>query len=264
MSRSIFVGDSHSIGYKNSYPPRLWRENNYAEIYSDINQKPVAIYAMQGCSNQKYVTFIKTLLDYYDDVDEVFIQFTYWTRFLLATNTSEKPFVTNFKTNHFAQGPDSQGLVDRWTDKQDIETDELHTEYNMHVKSEHYEIFKGRHHGGPEENENFHYTNLWHKQLTHLEYRQVCGDLFIIDRLCEQRNIPWYLFSMNERVFIPDNFNYFGPLTNCKSDNKVHVEKWFNEDVDKYKIDEEHYDYNFHYKIANEYIPYLKGQNETG
>ena len=54
MSRSIFVGDSHSIGYKNSYPPRLWRENNYAEIYSDINQKPVAIYAMQGCSNQKY------------------------------------------------------------------------------------------------------------------------------------------------------------------------------------------------------------------
>ena len=261
--RSIFVGDSHCCGYKNSFPPRLWQDNNYAEIYSELNQKPVAVYAMQGACNQKYVTFIKTLLDHYDDVDEVFIQFTYWTRFLLATNTSDKPFVTEFETNHFAQGPDTHGLVDRWTDRQDIETDELHTEYNMHVKSEHYEMFKGRTMGGPEENENFHYTNLWHNQLTHLEYRQVCGDLFIIDRLCQQRNISWYLFRMNERVHMPDNFNYFGPLTNYKGgNNKMHVEQWCNEDVEQYKIDEEHYNYDFHYKIANEYIPYLRGQNE--
>ena len=261
--RSIFVGDSHCCGYKNSFPPRLWQDNNYAEIYSELNQKPVAVYAMQGACNQKYVTFIKTLLDHYDDdVDEIFIQFTYWTRYLLATNTSDKPFVTEFETNHFVKGPDTYGLVDRWTDRQDIETDELHTEYNMHVKSEHYEMFKGRKMGGPEENERFHYTNLWHNQLTHLEYRQVCSDLFIIDRLCEQRNISWYLFRMNERVHMPDNFNYFGPLTNYKGGNKMHVEKWFNEDVDKYKIDEEHYNYDFHYKIAKEYIPYLRGQNE--
>ena len=71
--RSIFVGDSHTCGYDNK---QFWQSNNYAEIYSELNQKPVAIYAMPGCSNQKYVTFIKTLLDYYDDVDEVFIQFT--------------------------------------------------------------------------------------------------------------------------------------------------------------------------------------------
>lgn len=260
--KSIFVGDSHSCGYKNGFPPRIWQDNNYAEIYSEINQKPVAVYAMQGVCNQKYVTFIKTLLDHYDDVDEIFIQFTYWTRFLLATNTSDKPFVTEFETNHFVKDLQTHGLVDRWTDRQDIETDELHTEYNMHVKSEHYEMFKGRYMGGPEENENFHYTNLWHKQLTHLEYRQVCGDLFIIDRLCQQRNIAWYLFRMNERVHMPDNFNYFGPLTNYKSDNKMHVEQWLNDDVEKYKIDEEHYNYDFHHKLAKDYIPYLKEQNE--
>ena len=32
----------------------------------------------------------------------------------------------------------------------------------------------------------------------------------------------------------------------------------------KYRIDEEHYNYDFHYEIANGYIPYLKEKNETG
>jgi hypothetical protein len=257
--RSIFVGDSHTCGYDNK---QFWQSNNYAEIYSELNQKPVAIYAMPGCSNQKYVTFIKTLLDYYDDVDEVFIQFTYWTRYLLATNVSEDWFINGLQTNHFAIGPNRYSLTDRWTDDTIIETDALYTEYNMHVKTEHYEPFKGRTMGGPEENENFYYTNLWHNQLTHLKYRQVCSDLFIIDRLCQQRNIPWYLFSMNDRVFIPENFDYFGPLTNYKSDNKMHVEQWFSNTIQEYKIDEEHYNYDFHYKIAKNYIPYLKEQDE--
>ena len=263
MTRSIFVGDSHTCGFDNT---TLWNDNNYADIYSKINNKPVAIYAMPGCSNQKYVTFIKTLLDYYDNIDEIFIQFTYWTRYILATNTSQELFISNFKTNHFSIGPDHCNLIDRWTDNTDIETDALYTEYNMQVKKEQYQPPLERMMGGPEENYNFYYTNLWHNQLTHLKYRQVCGDLFIIDRLCEQRNIPWYLFSMNDRVFMPENFDYFGPLTNCKSDNKLNVEEWLSEtiDVEKYRIDEEHYNYDFHYEIANGYIPYLKEKNETG
>ena len=44
-------------------------------------------------------------------------------------------------------------------------------------------------------------------------------------------------------------------LTNCKSDNKVHVEKWFNEDIDKYKIDEEHYNYTPIIKLQTNTYP---------
>ena len=41
---SIFVGDIAPLAIK-TVIPRLWRENNYAEIYSDINQ--TSPYAMK-------------------------------------------------------------------------------------------------------------------------------------------------------------------------------------------------------------------------
>ena len=45
MGRTLFVGCSHTMGYREDAPkdqPNVWRDNNYAEIYSQINDKKVA------------------------------------------------------------------------------------------------------------------------------------------------------------------------------------------------------------------------------
>ena len=71
MSRTIFLGDSHTCGYKvdSNRVPTYWSKNNYAEIYSQLNNKAVAIYGFPGGCNRKYPTWIRAMLDYYDDID---------------------------------------------------------------------------------------------------------------------------------------------------------------------------------------------------
>ena len=44
MGRTLFVGCSHTMGYREDAPkdqPNVWRDNNYAEIYSQINDKKI-------------------------------------------------------------------------------------------------------------------------------------------------------------------------------------------------------------------------------
>ena len=74
---------------------------------------------------------------------------------------------------------------------------------------------------------------------------------------------------MNDRIFVPDNPNYFGELTNCKSYNIMAVQDWFKEtkgidiETKEYMYDEEHYNYDIHLNIAKEYIPYLQDANKS-
>ena len=89
MGRTLFVGCSHTMGYREDAPkdqPNVWRDNNYAEIYSQINDKKVVITASAGVGNRAYPRFLSYAFEKYNDIDEVFIQSTYWGRFPIAIN----------------------------------------------------------------------------------------------------------------------------------------------------------------------------------
>ena len=56
MSRSLFIGDSHTVGYKTiegQVGPgsfTFWNDNNYAVKYSEIHNKDIIIYAQPGAT----------------------------------------------------------------------------------------------------------------------------------------------------------------------------------------------------------------------
>ena len=76
MGRTLFVGCSHTMGYRDDLSdnePNVWRDNNYAEIYANINNKPVVVMASAGAGNRAFHRFIAYAFKQYDDIDEVFI-----------------------------------------------------------------------------------------------------------------------------------------------------------------------------------------------
>jgi hypothetical protein len=89
LGRTLFIGDSHAHGYSEiGTTISAWQEANYAEIYSNVNNKEVVVYSQPGGCNRKYPAWVKSMLDRYDDIDEVFVQSTYWNRFLLPVHVT--------------------------------------------------------------------------------------------------------------------------------------------------------------------------------
>ena len=39
--------------------------------------------------------------------------------------------------------------------------------------------------------------------LLHLQYKDYCIDLLAIDTMCKERDIKWYPWTINNRVFVP-------------------------------------------------------------
>src|SRR5210317_2586587 len=116
MSRTLFIGDSHSAGYvlNNNDVAEFWTGNNYAEIYSDLNNINSAIYALPGGSNKKYPVWISYLLDQYS-VDEIFIQSTYWNRSIIGMSPN---YGEELRKDQFVKRMDDneKGNVHRYTD----------------------------------------------------------------------------------------------------------------------------------------------------
>ena len=107
MSRSLFLGDSHSQGYWTetvSYlsVPHVWEDNNYAEIYANLNSKPAVIYAMSGTTIQRYPDWLKFCLDKYQDIDEVFVQALHWNRFMLS-GSANRDFTDEIPLDYFTK-----------------------------------------------------------------------------------------------------------------------------------------------------------------
>ena len=105
MSRTLFIGDSHTMGYHsdlNKYGAgsfSQWNDNNYAEIYSELNDKPVIIYALSGASNRLYTDWLKSMFEKYDDIDEVFISLAAFNRFIIAfDDLNNEPIAGFFNT----------------------------------------------------------------------------------------------------------------------------------------------------------------------
>ena len=60
MTRTLFIGDSHTCGYKTvpgkqgpgSYS--VWNENSYVEEYVKLHNKKAVVYSMPGANNRTY------------------------------------------------------------------------------------------------------------------------------------------------------------------------------------------------------------------
>lgn len=276
MGRTLFLGDSHSSGYyidqqaDQSTIPKLWSNNNYAEMYSKIHNKPVVIYAIPAAGNKKYPVWLRAMFDYYSDIDEVFIQSTYWSRCMLAAskNLDNGDGIT---ANHFSSGPNSRlvvstdtPLIERWEDiplaGNYIEMPitlrpHLSPEYKGFDHAEIYSTMPGT------MTESYAYTKIWHETTTHLQYRDYCGDLYIIDNMCKEYGVKWHLWNINDRVDMPNNINFYGKIQNCIRSNmsaQKYIKNVYKIDIDKLTLDGEHYSYNIHEIIAKDYIPYIK------
>ena len=99
--------------------------------------------------------------------------------------------------------------------------------------------------------------------ITQLQYKDYCIDIFAIDTMLRKRNIKWYLWTINNRVYLPETINYFEKLSCTKSNKSAEdfLKEQFEMDIetDKYRLDGEHYIKEVHSKIAKEYFGYLKG-----
>lgn len=284
LSKTLFIGDSHSTGYYMSnldtpHPtPNFWGNNNYANIYSKTNKKNTVLYAMPNACNKKYPIWLHTMLNKYSDIDSVFIQSTYWNRDLLAANKN-LDIADGMKSDHFLKpGTDlypiplhrQHEFIERWTD--DIVSDDyIENCVRTAPNSKHLE-YKGftfeELDTGMENTLNmpYAYVKLWHEHITHLQYREFCSNLFIIDTLCKRYGVKWHLWNINNRVVMPKNLEFYGPLDNCvRADHSA--EDWLVKHhklkIDEYTLDGEHYNENIHNIIATEYIPYLKELDKT-
>jgi len=282
MARTLFLGDSHSCGYyvKNhedfdNAEPVFWSENNYAEIYSNITGKPVVVYAIPAGCNKKYPIWIRAMFEHYSDIDEVFVQSTYWNRHLIAVNKN-LDIADGLKANHFSNGPNpfpapqDTPLIERWAD---VHITENYIEVPTRTAPKEFDEYKGfdleEINTGMQElftKQPYAYTKLWHEHITHLQYREYCGDLFIIDTLCKQYGVNWHLWHINERVVMPKDLSFYGNLGNCNYGNisaQEFIMKKHKFDIEDRQVDGEHYNYNVHKIIAEEYIPYIKNLTKT-
>ncbi len=273
--RTLFLGDSHSHGYAEiDGEVKFWQEYNYGEIYSKLNNTPVAIYSIPGGCNKKYPTWLKAMLNYYENnISEIFIQATYWNRYLIACSRN-LDVGDGIKPDHFTRGPkqpvakDDPELVDRWTDEL---VSEEHAELIEQCRPENFEQFKGfeyserrgmTHDWGPFQ-EKYQYTKLWHESATHLQYREWCADYLLMDFICAKLNIPMYVWSINDRVFIPQHKDFYGEFTTTRfapisAEQFILKEHNINIETDTYRYDGEHYTTEIHEIIAKDYIDFVK------
>ena len=269
MGRTLFLGDSHAAGYYFKDRPHQW-EHNYGDSYSKLHNKEVIVYALPGATNKKYPIWLKSMLDRYDDIDEVFVQSTYWNRWLMGASK---------KLNYGDGTTSDMFLDDRYVcpnnDKIKYYTDWRATDDFIEIpeqcRSEIFEKYKGITYD--EDNitpdwapfhEKYSYTRLYHEALTHLQYRDYNTDMFVINALCKERGIKWHLWTINERVYFPKYINLFGPLTECSNKNisaETFLKSNHNISIEDHQIDGEHYPLRVHDLIAEHYFTFLKENN---
>lgn len=268
MSRTLFIGDSHASGYYEADGKvNFWKDNNYAEVYSEIHKKPVVIYCQPGGTWLKYPQWIRWCLDRYDDIDEVWVQSTYWNRWVMGAvrdATEGEDITTDTFVDHTSPKTDS---IHRYTDHR-ISEDSKYVETVEQVRPSLMEEFKGltfEDNKITDQWEPFHekytYSKLWYELATHIQYRNFCLNYYAIDNMLSKRKIKWFLWTINNRQFMPKNINYYGKLENVtKAD--MSAERWFstkkNMEIERMTIDGEHYDRKIHETIAKEYFPYVR------
>jgi len=274
---NLFVGCSHTNGYfdndgshpdcktarMNNKTVYSWGNNNYAELYAKEQNEKTIIYSMSGATNCKYPDWIAYCLQHHN-IDKVFVQSTYWTRFRVGAML-DLNIEREIPLDHFTMDPEEDELISRYTD---FKYTDLAIDATRQPRSDDWNHFNGHDskidiHTYIDEHmtKNYSYTKLWLETISHLQHRNYVKDLMIIDNLCRQHNIPWYLFNMNRNAYIPPNLEMYGPLTNCTRAT-IPVEGFIKQvcgvDMQDHYIDSEHLDSTYHKLIAKHYIPYLQ------
>lgn len=264
MGKTLFIGCSHSMGYASELGKEslVWQDNNYAEIYSEIHNKEVIVMASAGCGNRLYPTFLAHALKEHDDIDEVFIQSTYWGRFPLAINPdlNEKSI---FPLDFFiVKEPQDSAKVQRYS--LGLCQQGKYLETYLKPETFDYDYFKYLKDtipfvSEPDVRNTAHmYIRMWHYNLTHLEQQDYFKDITFIDMLCREKNLPVYLWNINDRCFIPKEVDGF--YTSLKQTTIANTDaiSFLGKQLENEKVDSEHYNYNIHKLIATEYIPYIR------
>jgi len=272
MGRKLFVGCSHSYGYIQpeftDRPQNIWRENNYAEIYFKTNNQSTVIYASAGTGNRSYPVFLADAFSKYNDIDEVFVQSTYWGRFPIAINpsldeTEVKPLDFFLRKNN----EDTEKLH-----RYDIllSPDYIHHENFIKPEAEDYDRMPYIRDTIPWQSEpdvrrnSYMYIQMYHYNQTHLEQHDYFKDMLVCDTLCRNNDAKMRLWNINNKCYIPkETANYFTDLqvtTIADKSARMYLLDKLNIDIDEHKVDSEHYNEYAHSLISEHYIPYLREQ----
>lgn len=265
MGRTLFVGCSHTMGYREDAPPNepnVWRDNNYAEIYSEITGQQVVIMASAGAGNRAFHRFIAYAFEKYNDIDEVFVQSTYWGRFPIAINP-DLDYKNIFYKGFFIDENFRTENIDRYSIA--LSPDNKYLETYMKPRASDYDhfpyikdtqVWKTE----PDIRRSSHmYIQMWHHNNTHLEQEDYFTYMTMCDVLCKKYKAKMYIWNINDRCYIPKETKDYYTKLDAKiapKDAENYLKKYIKIDT----VDGEHYSTNVHTAIAERYIPYVKEQ----
>ncbi len=270
MGRTLFIGDSHTMGYK-SVPNSKgigsftqWNDNNYAEIYQEITGKPIVIYALSGASNRIYTDWLRTMFDMYNDIDEVFICLASFNRFIIAHDdiTKEECIPSDFFTFKLDNSTES---IHRYMDG--IVRDNVMQLLNKSIYSD-YDKYPGIEFSSEDglitpdiRKHTYMQVKLFFELNTFIEKRDFLNCIYTWDNMCADHGANLHLFNFTNRLKFPSTFDYYGKLKNTRIANKT-VETYLKQmgiDHSQYLIeDREHYNKQYHEFVAKNYIPWLQ------
>lgn len=271
MGRKLFVGCSHTMGYidpsifQSKGPVHAWQSNNYAEHFAKSSTAPVTIMASSGAGNREYVNFIAHAFKTYNDIDEVYVQSTYWGRSALAINPDldeKKIFPLDF---FIAKHEEFKDNIDRYSIR--IVTQGKYLQAYTKAEPEDYVNTPYRLETSPNNqpstrHSSYMYMQTYHFNLTHLAQQDYFRDMLLCDTLCNYNNAKMYVWNINPRCFIPnETLDFYTPLkqtTFANIDAQTFLINKLGIDINEHKADSEHYNEYAHGLIATHYIPYLK------
>lgn len=260
----LFVGCSHTNGFwgerdkEGVLQKHIGDENNYAEIYAnELADNQCYIYSSAGACNSKYPRWIRHMLDIHKDIKGIFIQSTYWDRWVMAADLNQ--------SNRIIQ-PNTFCRLEKETDNL-MFYDDLNTtnyEFIEWFEKVKWDSVGPYTEGCPEFNGGYEWvgfdTNYMHMKFhteinTHLKAEEYLKDIALIDAMVD---VPVYVWRINDRAQRADRLDVYKPLNNV-----VHIETpanvWLldnlNIDIEKMTVDEEHYNKEAHELIARHYIP---------
>ena len=270
MGRKLFVGCSHTMGYIDPEERselghfHIWQSNNYAEEYAKQNNEKTVIYASSGCGNREYVNFVADAFQKYNDIDEVFVQSTYWGRFPLIINPEldEKEI---FPLDFFYDRNKCDDLIDRYSIGM-VKADRYLMAYSkarpIDYERNPYIANTGPNNQPSLNHSSYMYIQLWHYCQTPLAQQDYFKDVFMLDALCTKNNAKMHLWNINDRCLIPTQTNNFysalQSTTITDIDAMTFLKDFSDKDLEKEKVDSEHYNNYVHALLAKHYIPYLR------
>lgn len=272
MSRTLFIGDSHTMGYQ-SVPNSKglgsfsqWNDNNYAEIYSELNNKPVVVYALSGATNRLYTDWLKSMFETYTDIDEVFICMAAFNRFVIAADdlSNEEAIPVDWFQYKLDNSTD---MIHRYMDG--VVKDNTLQLLNKSIYSD-YDKFPGIEFSSEDglikpdiRKHSYMQVKLFFELNTFLEKREFLQSVYAWDNICADNNAKLHLFNFTDRLKFPTKFDYYGKLKNTKVAGKT-VESYLRQTGIDHKNffieDNEHYNKDYHDLVAKHYIPWLKQQ----